>query len=425
MRKCFTILILIFNLSISVSGQVNLKNGLVACYPFNANAKDETGNGNNGTVNGAILTNDRFGKANSAYSFNGSSHIELAKQNGFFNKEFSYSAWVELPITPISNAYTIFSVTGGSQMLYIGQSAVTNNQPAWAVIYYSDENLPLTPHPSYTGGITLGGWHHFVSTQSRTQIKLYLDGVLVRTSNFPSIVTASYSPTQRSAIGARDISNSFGQFFQGKIDDIHIYNRPLNAAEVKALYDDNSAQTITITADKSAPCGGDKIAFTANGANNTSKYQWKVDGVNAGTNSKNFAYNSMNKSADYQVKISVEVTDEDPCFPEKPVLVDKNITIKNCVNPNPNTGNKILIPTAFSPNGDGTNDVWELSTLAGNGDLIVEIYNRWGEVVFYSKGYSEPWDGTYKGSLVPEGTYAYMIRADGDKVFQGTVLVVR
>lgn len=106
--------------------------------------------------------------------------------------------------------------------------------------------------------------------------------------------------------------------------------------------------------------------------------------------------------------------------------MDKIITITNCIVPPTNTGNKILIPTAFTPNDDGTNDVWELSTLAGNGDLIVEIYNRWGEIIFYSKGYAEPWNGNYyKSSPVPEGTYAYVIRMNAEKIYRGAVLVVR
>ena len=46
-------------------------NGLVGWWPFNGNANDESGNGNNGTVNGAILATDRFGNANSAFGFNG------------------------------------------------------------------------------------------------------------------------------------------------------------------------------------------------------------------------------------------------------------------------------------------------------------------------------------------------------------------
>jgi gliding motility-associated-like protein len=423
MKRFYIVLLLI--LPLMTWGQVDLKNGLVACYPFNANAKDESGNGHDGMVNGATLTIDRFGKANSAYNFNGSEYIQLTKQEDFFNKEFSYSAWVELSVNPLSNAYTILSITGGTQMIYVGQSTITNNQPAWAVIYYSDENATLTPHPSYVGGITVGGWHHFVSTQSRTQIKLYLDGVLVRTSNFPSTVTASYAPTQRSAIGARDISSSFGQFFQGKIDDVHIYNRPLTAAEVKALYDGNSAQTITITADKSVPCGGDKITFTANGTTNTSKYQWKVDDVNAGTNSKTFAYNSPNKSADYSLKISVEIRDEDVCFPQKPATVDKTFNIKFCSTPTANTGSKILIPTAFSPNADGVNDTWEIFGIAGNTEVVVEIYNRWGEIIFYSKNYNEPWNGTYKNQPAPEGTYAYVVRVDDTTVLKGAFLLVR
>ena len=73
--------------------QVDLKNGLVACYPFNANAKDETGNGNNGTVNGATLTTDRFGKANSAYNFNGSSLIPV-NPTQFKNQSYSYTNWI-------------------------------------------------------------------------------------------------------------------------------------------------------------------------------------------------------------------------------------------------------------------------------------------------------------------------------------------
>ena len=52
-------------------------NGLVGYWPFNGNANDESGNGNNGTVNGATLTSDRFGNANGAYSFNGSSEIDI------------------------------------------------------------------------------------------------------------------------------------------------------------------------------------------------------------------------------------------------------------------------------------------------------------------------------------------------------------
>ena len=67
-------------------------NGLVGWWPFNGNANDESGNGNNGTVNGATLTTDRFGISNKAYNFDGiDDFIDL--QNLTSNQDFSYSLW--------------------------------------------------------------------------------------------------------------------------------------------------------------------------------------------------------------------------------------------------------------------------------------------------------------------------------------------
>ena len=258
-----------------------------------------------------------------------------------------------------------------------------------------------------------------------------MDGQLIANNSLlttTSETTPNYGSPTYVTFGARNGGAS--QYMQGSLDDIHLYNRPLNAAEVKALYEGNPSQKITISAGNSTPCGGDKIAFSANGTTGTSKYQWKVDNSNQGTNSKTFDYISVKKTEDYTTRITVEVTDEYPCFPQKPVSVDKTITVKYCINPIPNTGSRILIPNAFSPNGDGTNDTWEIFSTAGvpvtgNSDVIVEIYNRWGELIFYSKGYPDPWNGTCKNSPVMEGTYAYVVRVDNDTVLRGTILVVR
>lgn len=105
---------------------------------------------------------------------------------------------------------------------------------------------------------------------------------------------------------------------QGSLDDIHLYNRPINADEVKALYDGNTPQNITITSNNASPCGGENIIFTANGGVSSSKYQYKVNDVNVGfqTTSNSFIYNSPTKSTDYQVKI----TDDEICFPNKIAL---------------------------------------------------------------------------------------------------------
>ncbi len=72
--KLFTIFfVLLLNLS-SILAQVNLDSGLVAFYPFNSNANDESGNNNHGVVNGPILTTDRNGNDSSAFEFDGTSN---------------------------------------------------------------------------------------------------------------------------------------------------------------------------------------------------------------------------------------------------------------------------------------------------------------------------------------------------------------
>jgi hypothetical protein len=247
------------------------------------------------------------------------------------------------------------------------------------------------PDVGVENSITLNNWIFLVFIVDNGISKIYKDGVLVATNS-------SFSGNKM-AVNNNPIYIGRGfwlpsgvqldAYFTGVIDDIHIYNRPLNAAEVKALYEGNNAATITINADKVVPCGGDNIIFTATGASSTAQYQWKVDGVNVGTNSKTFTYNSANKTVDYQVKVSVEVKDEEVCFPQKTVTADKTINIKYCSTPVVNTGNKILIPNAFSPNADGMNDTWEIFGIAGSTEVIVEIYNRWGELVYYRKNYNK------------------------------------
>jgi gliding motility-associated-like protein len=87
----------------------------------------------------------------------------------------------------------------------------------------------------------------------------------------------------------------------------------------------------------------------------------------------------------------------------------------------------LKIPNAFSPNGDGVNDKWNIPGLADYQDATVEVYNRWGQIVFRSKGYSVPWDGTINGTPLPMGAYYYVIapNAKGYGKFSGSVVIVR
>ncbi|MFL5773259.1 MAG: gliding motility-associated C-terminal domain-containing protein, partial [Flavisolibacter sp.] len=84
------------------------------------------------------------------------------------------------------------------------------------------------------------------------------------------------------------------------------------------------------------------------------------------------------------------------------------------------------IPNTFSPNGDGIHDKWEIKYLESYPGATVEIYNRYGQLIFQSTGYSKPWDGTFRGSPLPAGTYYYIINPkNGRKQMAGFVDIIR
>ena len=84
------------------------------------------------------------------------------------------------------------------------------------------------------------------------------------------------------------------------------------------------------------------------------------------------------------------------------------------------------IPNAFSPNGDGINDVWRIKYLEYYSEATVQIFNRYGQPVYLSSGYSVPWDGVFKGTPLPVGTYYYIINPkNGREIMKGSVTIVR
>lgn len=107
---------------------------------------------------------------------------------------------------------------------------------------------------------------------------------------------------------------------------------------------------------------------------------------------------------------SLEITDPQGC------IIKHEITVVVDV--------RLLIPDAFTPNGDGINDVWVLSGLADFPDLEISVYDRWGSLIYYSSGYPTPWDGRYKGGKLPVGYYPYRIRTGHGFEYRGAVAII-
>ena len=93
----------------------------------------------------------------------------------------------------------------------------------------------------------------------------------------------------------------------------------------------------------------------------------------------------------------------------------------------------LIIPNAFTPNGDGVNDVWMLDEDENGSDMYLypdaelTIFNRWGEIVFYSNNVAnEPWDGTFKGRDLPIDSYHYVLDLkNGDPPITGNVTILK
>ncbi|WP_221622094.1 gliding motility-associated C-terminal domain-containing protein [Larkinella knui] len=86
----------------------------------------------------------------------------------------------------------------------------------------------------------------------------------------------------------------------------------------------------------------------------------------------------------------------------------------------------LFIPDAFTPNNDGINDNWVIRGISDYPDCRVEVYNRWGNPVFVSQGYQQPWDGRSEGQDLPPAVYQYVIKPGGSQPHRsGSLLITR
>lgn len=219
--------------------QIELSEGLVAYYPFNGNARDEsegTPARHDGIATGAVLAKDRFERENSCYEFNGTSDYirTVAFSSGLPASNRSVSLWFhpnELVRTQNYEALLGYGGNGCATAFYI---AINRNR----VLIHS--------HCSGTGAsadaqFTSDRWHHLVVTVSSNAVAFYLDGVLLASREVAFDTT--YVVERSLYIGAGVGGDGVGPFdnpdvtlFRGRIDDVRIYDRPLSRSEVVSLY---------------------------------------------------------------------------------------------------------------------------------------------------------------------------------------------
>jgi len=229
-------------------------NGLVGWWPFNGNANDESGNGNNGTVNGATLTTDRFGNANHAYGFDGNDNISIIQSMSMSSMNYSFSFW--------TNIFQAYQANNAPQHYIICWGCTSTG-----AYFNIDQDMIQYCCGNYYANTNLNEWGHYSVTKTNGQINLYKNGSLVSSGiNF----TLEINSNLNLFFGSTNIQT---EFTNGKIDDIGIWNRALTECEIQDLYHaqlNSASQSIYAGADQSI-CAGDNVTLSGAGGSN---YQW-------------------------------------------------------------------------------------------------------------------------------------------------------
>lgn len=212
----------------------NLSTNLVLHLPFNGNTNDISGNGYNASNSGASLVADRFGNANSAYRFNGtSSKMIVSNFPTSSTDNLSISIWFN------SNSNTQSAYAGLVDHTHsIASSSIYRN---WVIQHFGSATncyfgwrVSSSAWSSNGSGATYDNskWNHLVVVKKGDSLAYYLNCALVSNTRYVNEQTI-YKQVADLNIGF--VESYTGRFFKGDIDDIRIYHRALSAAEVRAI----------------------------------------------------------------------------------------------------------------------------------------------------------------------------------------------
>ena len=243
--------------------------GLQCYYPFNGNGNDASVLNNHLTNNGAVLTTDRFGSTDAAYNFNGSTQYLIRNTPSFtFNptSTFTVSLWHNRTTSSVVGIPIMHATNAAGNFIWIFQTGATNMQ------FGTNKQQSSWIWAQSTS--TTNVWTHIVLVYNAGAMTLYKDNVAVATGTFNH--TGVTSATLPLYVG-RGIG---GNYFNGKIDDIGIWNRCLSACEINDLFTATNTLTTVSAGPDLYACNGGAVTLTGTGAQT---YSWIPNVANGST----------------------------------------------------------------------------------------------------------------------------------------------
>ena len=234
----------------------SLSDGLLGWWPFCGNANDESGNGNNGTVNGATLTTDRFGFANSAYDFDGIDDEiivnEVTQLDG--TTTLTLSCWINLDDV---------TTTGGGGAGFVPIISKWGPSGLWPessyilgleddkIVYNIDasQNIPNYPYTVQTPNNLLAQeWYHLVAQNDLNQMRIYINGQIAAVIDEPNEGNSDNNTELRFAAWWADVNSSYSNL-DGRIDDVGLWDRILTISEIQSLSTMGQTDVVWSTSD--------------------------------------------------------------------------------------------------------------------------------------------------------------------------------
>jgi hypothetical protein len=244
-------------------------NGLVGWWPFNGNANDESGNGNDGTVNGATLTEDRFGNVDESYLFSENTNISCPIESSDFGNDFTISMWCKFLGYTNGNEYPTILI--GENYNFVLQFTNTVNPPVLQSFFGSTT-------PGQYDGLTravhsVGEWVHILILNNEGITTIKFNGNTFGVSEQASIFqSGTFGQTIRIGGGFQVPAENFN----GTLDDIAIYNRALTQQEIIALYNaSNCPSNTAINPQINSLSAGSIATFNATTSDPNPSYVWQ------------------------------------------------------------------------------------------------------------------------------------------------------